>query len=1255
MEWKTYSKTPVLWYTRKTTSNDETKQDTTYVYTKGGMPLVVSYIEYKEAMERAAKHAQTEALYARELYELKKQLNDVLKATEKAKENAAIVKKKVKFAPEIDDSHFSKKSLSSPKKAKAANGIASTPSSSPKKKRRKSKTPEEKARRKKEAARKKEEAARKKEEARKKKEEHERNVAKEKKVVDALLLEIQACSSSPLLKPITEKDGSENGGTDAAAKATSQMHDVEEAQILLQRLEQAIEAVDVVVPKATGFLFYLKGQSIYRDAENLCERLDAEIEHAHDALVSEEARAEAEAAAAARGMPECLHWTRESRKLVKELQEMVPQSVMYRSSEIKGLKEKHWLFVPDAKDGFVPAKVIGYEMDEYKGEEKWDCQTSSNNQAIVSSNYKILRNDGMPTKKKTKGIRKNRGTKKKSSGDDWANYAYPLFHPKSLAIVPNDLMQAENINPATILYHLKMRFLKDRVYTNIGDILISVNPFHWIKELYTPDVIQYYVDSRLKYDQVNNRSAITAPHVYGIAERAFVALAGKKGIKMNQSIIISGESGAGKTEAAKQCIGYLAAVSMSRSKKSKQKQNAPEGVDKQASFAKSKKKLARSNRSLLMMGYAPGVNSSVVDKIMSASPVLEAFGNARTLRNNNSSRFGKFLVVHFDERHAILGCSNTSYLLERSRVVSQIKGERNFHVFYQLLLGAPEKLQEELNIGEDHDGDDHFQSPEERCQPYHYLNQSGCCTVGGHSDERNNFLELQEALHRLQLDENEIDSLFRIVAGILHFGNISFTPKADRRDDACEIDAKTKTWVGSTSKLLQIDEEEFTMWLTKCQIKAGGSMVIRNMDVEEASVERDAVVKAIYGYMFDWLIERINKAAAVSEEDKEDSKSFIGILDIFGFEIFETNSFEQLCINLANEKLQQHFNRTTFKNEMSLYNDEGVADIVGEVKFQDNQPIIDAIASSKDKHSLFELLDLEGARPGGSSLGFFNKIVKHQTAGFDGRGSKNGKQYCISVRPGSEAFVISHYAGNVEYDSNNFVEKNKDELHEDLKKVMLGSKNEFIKGLFESHKAEKDKHGRLKKVKTIGKRFSSSLNSLSKMLVSTKSHFIRCIKSNNKKKAGIFESKMILDQLQYSGVFDVARIRETGFPFREKHKDFRTMYKCIVSKSYSKEVGLKLNVTEANEIEAMDDTQFCKAFVKEISHVSDVLKEDPVVIGSTMVLYRSDQERELQRLQELIVNKASIDCQRIVRGHLVRRLKREKKLSESGMDAEVLI
>ena len=410
---------------------------------------------------------------------------------------------------------------------------------------------------------------------------------------------------------------------------------------------------------------------------------------------------------------------------------------------------------------------------------------------------------------------------------------------------------------------------------------------------------------------------------------------------------------------------------------------------------------------------------------------------------------------------------------------------------------------------------------------------------------------MHEALERLELTELEINSLYQIVAGILHFGNINFVTKQNSSDDACEIDPRTDRYVSSTSDLLQIDVEELRLWSTHCMIKAGGSMVMRNMDVESALVERNAVVKALYGYMFDWLISRINKAAAVSEEDMNENNSFVGILDIFGFEIFETNSFEQLCINLANEKLQQHFNKTTFKNEMSLYNDEGVADVVGEVKFQDNQNIIDTI-SSKDPHSIFGLLDDEGSRPGGSSKGFFTKLVKYQTAGIDGRGKNANSEFCISVRPGSNSFVINHYAGNVEYDSDNFVEKNKDELHEDLKKVMLKSGNDLVKTLFESHIAKMDKHGRAKKVKTIGKKFSSSLNKLSEMLESTKSHFIRCIKSNSQKKAGIFDSRMILDQLQYSGVFDVARIRETGFPFREKHKDFRRMYKCIVSKQYSK-------------------------------------------------------------------------------------------------------
>jgi len=438
------------------------------------------------------------------------------------------------------------------------------------------------------------------------------------------------------------------------------------------------------------------------------------------------------------------------------------------------------------------------------------------------------------------------------------------LNPANLEEEISDLVMLEDLSPAFILYTLKNRFLHKQIYTYVGTILVSVNPYERLA-IYSPQIMENYR---------NRGVSELPPHIFVTADNAFQRMID---LELSQSIIISGESGAGKTEATKQCLQYIAEFS--------------------------------------------GSDANVEQRILSANPVLEAFGNSKTVRNNNSSRFGKYIEIFFDRYFQICGAQNTNYLLEKVRVVKQSAQERNFHIFFQLCLGASAEQRDRWKL--------------KHPKSFTYLNSTDSIEIED-VDDAHDFIVVQDALKGLNIDSSETDEVFQVVAAILHLGNIEFKDVGDRK---CEI--HTLDSLNTCASLLSLDPSDLSKALTSKVFKVPGKErdtgTIISLSSQESADSRDALSKFLYDKLFDWLVHRVNRAFGSPKE-----KCFsIGILDIFGFEVFQVNSFEQLCINYTNEKLQQNFNATTFAHEEQLYIAEGI-DFTS-VQYVDNQPVLDLI------------------------------------------------------------------------------------------------------------------------------------------------------------------------------------------------------------------------------------------------------------------------------------------------------------------------
>ncbi|CAM8979435.1 unnamed protein product [Rhodiola kirilowii] len=658
----------------------------------------------------------------------------------------------------------------------------------------------------------------------------------------------------------------------------------------------------------------------------------------------------------------------------------------------------------------------------------------------------------------------------------------------------DDLMQLSYLSEPSVLYNLRHRYEQDMIYTKAGPVLVAINPFKEVP-LYGNNYIEAY-----------RQKSIASPHVYAITDTAIREMIRDE---VNQSIIISGESGAGKTETAKIAMQYLAAL---------------------------------------------GGGSGIEYEILKTNPILEAFGNAKTSRNDNSSRFGKLIEIHFSETGKICGANIQTFLLEKSRVVQCTKGERSYHIFYQLCAGASPELKEKLKL--------------KSVAEYNYLKHSGCYSING-VDDAEHFRIVVEALDTVHVSKDDQESVFAMLSAVLWFGNISFTVT----DNENHVEVDLNEGLSNVAELIECDVDALQSALSTRKMKVGNDTIVQKLTLPQAIDARDALAKTIYACLFEWLVGQINKALIVG---KRRTGRSISILDIYGFESFERNSFEQFCINFANERLQQHFNRHLFKLEQEEYINDGID--WTRVEFDDNHECLSLF--EKKPLGLISLLDEESTFPNGTDLSFANKLKQHLKS-----------NYCFKAERG-QAFSVRHFAGEVTYNTAGFLEKNRDLLHLDSIELlasctcqlpqifaasMLSQSEKPILGPL--HKSGGAESQRL----SVITKFKGELFQLMHRLETTTPHFIRCIKPNSVQSPGVYEQGLVLQQLRCCGVLEVVRISRSGFPTRVTHQKFARRYGFLLLESAATQDPLSVSVAilhQFNILPEMYQVGYTKLFFR---------------------------------------------------------------------------
>lgn len=642
----------------------------------------------------------------------------------------------------------------------------------------------------------------------------------------------------------------------------------------------------------------------------------------------------------------------------------------------------------------------------------------------------------------------------------------------------------------------------------------------------------------------------------------------------NQTIVVSGESGAGKTVSAKYIMRYFAT------------RESPDQPGKRAK------------------GISDAM-SETEEQILATNPVMEAFGNAKTTRNDNSSRFGKYIEIMFDKRTEIIGAKIRTYLLERSRLVFQPLKERNYHIFYQLVAGATNSEREEWGL-----------VPVEH---FDYLNQGGAPQIDG-VDDKSEFDATRQSLNTIGVSAKKQAEIFRLLAALLHLGNVKIT--ATRNDSAL---AANEPSLLKACSMLGVDPSEFAKWTVKKQLTTRGEKIISNLTQQQALVVRDSVAKFIYSSLFDWLVEIINYGLA-TDEVLSQANSFIGVLDIYGFEHFAKNSFEQFCINYANEKLQQEFNQHVFKLEQEEYVREQIDWTF--INFSDNQPCIDLI---EGKLGVLSLLDEESRLPMGSDEQFVTKLHHNFAA--------DKQKFYKKPRFGKSAFTVCHYATDVTYESDGFIEKNRDTVPDEHMEVLRLTSNPFLGEILEAAAAIREKDlaatasakaaaapGRRMGVAatrkpTLGGIFKSSLIELMQTINSTDVHYIRCIKPNEGKTAWKFEGPMVLGQLRACGVLETVRISCAGYPTRWTYEEFAMRYYMLVpSKLWTSEIRKMANL-----------------ILKKALGQGSERGLDKYQLGLTKIFFRAGMLAFLENLRTNRLNECAIMIQKNLRCKYYRR------------------
>ncbi|XP_043952741.1 unconventional myosin-Va isoform X7 [Gambusia affinis] len=724
----------------------------------------------------------------------------------------------------------------------------------------------------------------------------------------------------------------------------------------------------------------------------------------------------------------------------------------------------------------------------------------------------------------------------------------PYLRNPDILVGENDLTALSYLHEPAVLHNLKVRFIDSKlIYTYCGIVLVAINPYETLP-IYGTDIINAYSGQNM---------GDMDPHIFAVAEEAYKQMARDE---RNQSIIVSGESGAGKTVSAKYAMRYFATVSGSASE------------------------------------------ANVEEKVLASNPIMEAIGNAKTTRNDNSSRFGKYIEIGFDNRYRIIGANMRTYLLEKSRVVFQADEERNYHIFYQLCASANQPEFKNLRLSTAND--------------FLYTRQGRSPVIEGIDDAK----ELRTTRHAftlLGINESYQIGLFQVLAAILHLGNVEIK---DRDSDSSLI-APNNRHLTAFCELVGVTYQDMSQWLCHRKLKTATETYIKPLPRLQATNARDALSKHIYAKLFSWIVEHVNKALVTNVKQH----SFIGVLDIYGFETFEINSFEQFCINYANEKLQQQFNMHVFKLEQEEYMKEQIPWTL--IDFYDNQPCINLIEA---KMGILDLLDEECKMPKGSDDSWAQKLYNTHL-----------KTCSLFEKPrmSNRAFIIQHFADKVEYQCEGFLEKNKDTVNEEQIHVLKASKKfDLLVELFQdeekattptgqvpgtggrtrlSIKPDKGRDTSSKEhKKTVGCQFRNSLQMLMETLNATTPHYVRCIKPNDFKLAFSFDPKRAVQQLRACGVLETIRISAAGFPSRWTYQEFFSRYRVLMKQ---KDVLPDRKLTCKNVLEKL------------------VQDQDKYQFGKTKIFFRAGQVAYLEKLRADKLRAACIRIQKTIRCWLARK------------------
>ncbi|XP_069056693.1 myosin-10-like isoform X1 [Pleurodeles waltl] len=735
-----------------------------------------------------------------------------------------------------------------------------------------------------------------------------------------------------------------------------------------------------------------------------------------------------------------------------------------------------------------------------------------------------------------------------------------------------DMAELTCLNEASVLHNLKDRYYSGLIYTYSGLFCVVINPYKNLP-IYTEQIVEMYRGKK-RHEM--------PPHIYAISETAYRSMLQDR---EDQSILCTGESGAGKTENTKKVIQYLAHVASSH--KGRKEHTVPtSGI----------------------------VNYGELERqLLQANPILEAFGNAKTVKNDNSSRFGKFIRINFDVAGYIVGANIETYLLEKSRAIRQAKDERTFHIFYQMLSGAGEHVRTDLLL--------------ESFNQYRFLS-NGALPIPGQQD-KDIFQETLESMKIMGFAHEEMMSMLRMVSAVLQFGNIVF--RKERNTDQASMPDNTAAQ--KLCHLLGLNVTEFTRAILMPRIKVGRDYVQKAQTKEQADFAIEALAKALYERLFRWLVHRINRAL---DRTKRQGASFIGILDIAGFEIFELNSFEQLCINYTNEKLQQLFNHTMFILEQEEYQREGI-----EWNFidfgLDLQPCIDLIERPANPPGVLALLDEECWFPKATDKSFVEKVAQEQ-------GTHPKFQKPRQLRDKAD-FCIIHYAGKVDYKADAWLMKNMDPLNDNVATLLHQSTDKFTAELWKDvdrivgldqvagmgdisfGASYKTKKGMFR---TVGQLYKESLAKLMSTLRNTNPNFVRCIIPNHEKRAGKLEPHLVLDQLRCNGVLEGIRICRQGFPNRIIFQEFRQRYEILTPNAIPK--GF------------MDGKQACAQMIK-------ALELDPNLyrIGQSKIFFRAGVLAHLEEERDLKITDIIVLFQAAARGYLARKAFQKKQQQMSAL------